>query len=65
MTAKAPSLAVIWGASIGLALLLVIPAISQDAKQDSSTKRETVAKPLTQKQIKKKEAALKKELETP
>ncbi len=26
---KAPSLAVIWGASIGLALLLVIPAISQ------------------------------------
>jgi len=69
MTAKAPSLAVIWGASIGLALLLVIPAISQDASkdanQDSSTKRETVAKPLTQKQIKKKEAALKKELETP
>jgi GWxTD domain-containing protein len=69
MTAKAPSLAVIWGASIGLALLLVIPAISQDAskdaKQDSSTKRETVAKPLTEKQIKKKEAALKKELETP
>jgi GWxTD domain-containing protein len=69
MTAKAPSLAVIWGASIGLALLLVIPAISQDAskdaKQDSSTKRETVAKPLTQKQIKRKEAALKKELETP
>ena len=48
------------------------------AKQDSSTsttpavtstppapKRETVAKPLTPKQIKKKEAALKKELETP
>jgi GWxTD domain-containing protein len=69
MTVKAPSLAVIWGASISLALLLVIPAISQDAskdaKQDSSTKRETVAKPLTQKQIKKKEAALKKELETP
>ncbi len=69
MTAKAPSLAVIWGASIGLALLLVIPAISQDAskdaKQDSSTKRETVAKPLTQKQVKKKEAQLKKELETP
>ncbi len=69
MKAKAPSLAVIWGASIGLALLLVIPAISQDAskdaKQDSSTKRETVAKPLTQKQIKRKEAALKKELETP
>jgi len=69
MTAKAPSLAVIWGASIGLALLLVIPAISQDAskdaKQDPPAKRETVAKPLTEKQIKKKEAALKKELETP
>jgi GWxTD domain-containing protein len=69
MTAKAPSLAAIWGASIGLALLLVIPAISQDsskdAKPDSSTKRETVAKPLTEKQIKKKEAQLKKELETP
>ena len=69
MTAKAPSLAVIWGASIGLALLLVIPAISQDAskdaKPDTPAKRETVAKPLTEKQIKKKEAALKKELETP
>jgi GWxTD domain-containing protein len=80
MTAKA-----LWGLSIGLALLLVIPAISQDvakpttdsqatgsqspAKTDSSAttvpKRETVAKPLTPKQIKKKEAALKKELETP
>jgi GWxTD domain-containing protein len=78
MTAKA-----LWGLSIGLALLLVIPAVSQDAaKQSSDTqstgkdaqtrkdaatpaKRETVAKPLTEKQIKKKEAALKKELETP
>ncbi len=68
MTAKA-----LWGLSIGLALLLVIPAVSQDAdkqtppKTDSSAtpKRETVAKPLTPKQIKKKEAALKKELETP
>jgi GWxTD domain-containing protein len=79
MTAKA-----LWGLSIGLALVLVIPAVSQDAakqttdnqttvKTDSSAapatnaapKRETVAKPLTPKQIKKKEAALKKELETP
>ncbi len=74
MTAKA-----LWGLSIGLALVLVIPAVSQDAakqttdsqttvKTDSATaapKRETVAKPLTPKQIKKKEAALKKELETP
>ena len=65
---------VVWGASIGLALLLVIPAVSQDAKDSSDSKdssrssgakRETVAKPLTPKQIKKKEEALKKELETP
>jgi GWxTD domain-containing protein len=49
--------------SVGLALLLVIPAISQEKKD--APKRETVAKPLTEKQIKKKEAALKKELETP
>src|SRR5271154_5608935 len=70
MTAKA-----LWVLPIGLTLLLVIPAISQDAGQQSTTKtdatattapkRETVAKPLTPKQIKKKEAALKKELETP
>jgi GWxTD domain-containing protein len=80
MTAKA-----LWILPVGLALLLVIPAVSQDAgkqttdnqsstgKTDSTAapaatavpKRETVAKPLTPKQIKKKEAALKKELETP
>src|SRR5580698_5036511 len=72
MTAKA-----LWVLPIGLTLLLVIPAISQDAGQQSTDKqktdatsttapkRETVAKPLTPKQIKKKEAALKKELETP
>jgi GWxTD domain-containing protein len=70
MTAKA-----LWVLPIGMTLLLVIPAISQDAGQQSITKtdatattapkRETVAKPLTPKQVKKKEAALKKELETP
>src|SRR6202167_6138763 len=75
MTAKA-----LWVLPIGLTLLLVIPAISQNANQQSTDnqstvktdstattapKRETVAKPLTPKQIKKKEAALKKELETP
>jgi GWxTD domain-containing protein len=73
MTAKT-----LWVASAGAALLLVIPAISQNSAQNpapstpavSSTtpapaKRETVAKPLTPKQIKQKEAALKKELETP
>jgi len=79
MTAKTLSVASVSVSSIGLALLLVIPAISQDTKpdtkQDSSTtpaitsspapRRETVAKPLTPKQIKQKEAALKKELETP
>src|SRR6202167_4875935 len=74
MTAKA-----LWVLPIGLTLLLVIPAISQNANQQSTDnqstvktdstattapKRETVAKPLTPKQIKKKEAALKKELET-
>src|SRR6202167_1134703 len=75
MTAKA-----LWVLPIGLTLLLVIPAISQNANQQSTDnqstvktdstattapKRETVAKPLTPQQIKKKEAALKKELETP
>ncbi|HEX4277543.1 MAG TPA: GWxTD domain-containing protein [Bryobacteraceae bacterium] len=60
MTAKA-----LWISSIGATLLLVIPAISQDKKDTSAPKRETVAKPLTEKQLKKKEAALKKELETP
>ncbi len=68
MTAKA-----LWVSSIGAALLLVIPAISQDSTQTKDSgqtrkelsKRETVAKPLTEKQVKKKEAALRKELETP
>ncbi len=64
MTAKT-----VWISATGLALLLVIPAISQDKpaskKNSSSAKRETVAKPLTEKQLKKKEKALRKELETP
>jgi GWxTD domain-containing protein len=74
MTAKA-----LWVLPIGLTILLVIPAVSQNAGQSTDSlstnktdstattapKRETVAKPLTPKQIKKKEAALKKELETP
>jgi len=57
--------------SIGLTLLLAIPLISQDSSQTKDDKkkaaapRETVAKPLTEKQKKAKEAALKKELETP
>ncbi len=73
---------VLWVLPAGLTLLLVIPAISQNASQPAATdqsksadqskskdkkdtKRDTVAKPLTEKEIKKKEAALKKELETP
>src|SRR5579862_1104695 len=76
MTVKVPrlagiSVAAIWGTAIAVALVLVIPAISQDAPKQSSTstpppaKRETNAKPLTPKQIKQKEEKLKKELETP
>src|ERR1019366_9729378 len=68
MTAKS-----LWVSSVGLTLLLAVPLISQDAnqtdKKDDKKKvaapRETVAKPLTEKQKKAKEAALKKELETP
>ncbi len=67
MTAKA-----VWGASIGVALLLVIPAISQNnssttapSSNATGSKQETVAKPLTPKQLKKKQEALRKELETP
>ena len=73
---------VLWVLPAGLTLLLVIPAISQNASQPAATdqsksadqskskdkkdtKRDTVAKPLTEKEIKRKEAALKKELETP
>jgi GWxTD domain-containing protein len=61
----------LWVSSVGLTLIFVItPSL---AWQDSSTKkktasdqkRETVAKPLTEKERKRKEAALKKELETP
>jgi GWxTD domain-containing protein len=48
-----------WISSVGLAAVLALPVISV------SQKRETVAKPLTEKERKKKEAQLKKELETP
>src|SRR5947209_994536 len=49
----------LWISSIGLIALLALPVASV------SQKRETVAKPLTDKERKKKEAQLKKELETP
>jgi GWxTD domain-containing protein len=68
----------LWVSSIsisaaGLIVLLALPAVSQDTTTPPATKpaaatppkRETVAKPLTDKERKKKEAALKKELETP
>jgi GWxTD domain-containing protein len=59
-------------ACFGLALLFIVaPSVAQDdasgnkRNKNSVSKRETVAKPLTEKQRKKKEAQLKKELETP
>jgi GWxTD domain-containing protein len=58
----------IWISSVGLAVVLAVPAISQNTDSSSKAapaKRETVAKPLSDKDKKKKEAALKKELETP
>ena len=53
-----------WLSTLGIAALIAVPAISQDSKS-SGSKRETVAKPLSEKDRKKKEAQLKKELETP
>jgi GWxTD domain-containing protein len=63
----------LWVSSIGLTLILIVaPSIAQQddgskkkSAAKSDQKRETVAKPLTDKERKKKEAALKKELETP
>ena len=59
----------LWVSTCGLTLLLaVVPSIAQDSKKKATpadTKRETVAKPMTEKQRKQKEARLKKELETP
>ena len=52
----------------GLTLILAVaPSIAQDSKKKGAPaeKRETVAKPMTEKQRKQKEARLKKELETP
>ena len=59
MTAKS-----LWVSSISLTLLLALPLISADKKKVEAP-RETVAKPLTDKQRRAKEAQLKKELETP
>jgi hypothetical protein len=55
----------LWVSSVGLTLVLVVvPSIAETPKKPAGP-RETVAKPLTEKQRKKKEAQLKKELETP
>jgi GWxTD domain-containing protein len=59
----------LWVSSAGLTVLLaVVPSIAQDSGKKpaaSAQPRETVAKPLTDKQRKAKEKQLKKELETP
>ena len=57
MAAKGFWLSSIWISSVGLAIILALPAVSQ--------KRDTVAKPLSDKDRRKKEAKLRKELETP
>jgi GWxTD domain-containing protein len=73
MTAKG-----LWVSSIGLTLLVVAvsvaqeqnsasspPVSSQSKAKDTSKQRDTVARPISEKEKKKKEQQLKKELETP
>ncbi len=48
-----------------LSLLPAISAVAQDRKRADSSQRETVARPMTEKERKKKEEKLRKELETP
>ena len=50
---------------LSLSLLLGTNALAQDKKKADSSQRETVAKPMTEKERKKKEERLRKELETP
>src|SRR5260370_40369273 len=50
---------------LSLSLLLGIYALAQDKKKADSSQRETVAKPMTEKERKKKEERLRKGLETP
>ena len=50
---------------LSLSLLLGTNALAQDKKKADSSQRETVAKPMTEKERKKKEEQLRKELETP
>jgi len=56
----------LWISTFCLTLLLAVaPSIAQDKKKAAAAPRDTVAKPLTDKQRRSKEARLKKELETP
>src|SRR4051794_29649080 len=48
-----------------LSTLLGVYAVAQDKKKAESTQRETVARPMTEKERRKREAKLRKELETP
>jgi GWxTD domain-containing protein len=50
---------------LSLSSLLGIYAVAQDKKKTDSSQRETVARPMTDKERKKKEEKLRKELETP
>src|SRR6516225_6043455 len=50
---------------LSLSLLLSIFAVAQDKKKADSSQRETVARPMTEKERRKKEEKLRKELETP
>src|SRR5450432_3417878 len=50
---------------LSLSSLLGIYAVAQDKKKADSSQRETVARPMTDKERKKKDAKLKRELETP
>jgi GWxTD domain-containing protein len=60
----------VWISSVALGTLLLGFSVAQDNKKDSKNSkvtpaRETVAKPLSEKEKKKREAKLRKELETP
>src|SRR3954467_6720284 len=50
---------------LSLSALLGVYAVAQDKKKSDSTQRETVARPMTEKERRKKEEKLREELETP
>jgi GWxTD domain-containing protein len=50
---------------LSLSILVCLIAAGQDKKKPDQSQRETIAKPMTEKERKKKEAQLRKELETP